>query len=60
MTFDNYDRFVETCTGKDSLHNTVGIFYQNIQTDDDCTPRENDDNDKIVPPAQKNEELSMR
>ncbi|GBP96603.1 hypothetical protein EVAR_65156_1 [Eumeta japonica] len=30
IAFDNYDRFVETNDGKDTLHDTVGIIYQNI------------------------------
>lgn len=30
VAFDNFDRFVETTSGKDTLHDTVGIFYQNI------------------------------
>ena len=29
LSFDNYDRYVETLTGKDTLHDTVGIAYQN-------------------------------
>lgn len=29
VAFDNYDRFVETCSGKDTLHDTVGIVIQN-------------------------------
>ena len=28
VAFDNYDRFVETMTGKNTLHDTVGIAYQ--------------------------------
>lgn len=28
--YDNFDRFVDTKTGKDTLHDTVGIIYQNI------------------------------
>lgn len=28
VAFDNYDRYVETLTGKDTLHDTVGIAYQ--------------------------------
>lgn len=28
VAFDNYDRFVETLTGRDTLHDTVGIVYQ--------------------------------
>lgn len=30
LAFDNYDRFVETSSGKDTLHDTVGIVFQNI------------------------------
>lgn len=29
LAFDNFDRFTETSNGKDTLHNTVGIIYQN-------------------------------
>ena len=28
----NFDRFVETVSGKDTLHNTVGIDYQTVTT----------------------------
>uniref|UniRef100_A0A6P7FRI3 Uncharacterized protein LOC114331907 n=1 Tax=Diabrotica virgifera virgifera TaxID=50390 RepID=A0A6P7FRI3_DIAVI len=31
IAFDNYDRYVETLNGKDTLHDTVGILYQNIE-----------------------------
>ena len=27
VAFDNFDRFVETLSGKDTLHDTVGIVY---------------------------------
>lgn len=30
VAYDNFDRFVETRNGKDTLHDTVGIIYQNI------------------------------
>lgn len=30
IAYDNFDRFVDTKTGKDTLHDTVGIIYQNI------------------------------
>ncbi|KAG8182251.1 hypothetical protein JTE90_024184 [Oedothorax gibbosus] len=30
VAFDNFDCFVETKSGKDTLHDTVGIIYQNI------------------------------
>ena len=30
VAFDNFDRYVETLTGKDTLHDTVGIAYHDI------------------------------
>ncbi|CAD6203987.1 GSCOCG00012671001-RA-CDS, partial [Cotesia congregata] len=30
VAFDNFDRFVDTASGKDTLHDTVGIIYQDI------------------------------
>ena len=30
VAFDNFDRYVETLSGKDTLHDTVGIAYQDI------------------------------
>lgn len=33
LAFDNYDRYVETATGKDTMHDTVGIVHQNIVKD---------------------------
>ena len=32
LAFDNYDRYVETLSGKHTLHDTVGIMYQNVHT----------------------------
>lgn len=34
VAFDNYDRFVETMNGKDTLHDTVGIIFQDIVEND--------------------------
>ncbi|GFW67916.1 hypothetical protein TNCV_3872461 [Trichonephila clavipes] len=31
VSFDNFDPFVETKSGKDTLHDTVGIIYQNVE-----------------------------
>ncbi|KAG8258982.1 hypothetical protein J6590_019451 [Homalodisca vitripennis] len=49
MAFDNYDRFVDTKPGKDTLHDTVGIMYQNINPKDDNVEEEeeeeNEDNE---------------
>jgi ribosomal protein S8E len=36
VAFDNNDRYVETQTGKNTLHDTVGIIYQNIETIDNA------------------------
>ena len=33
LAFDNYNRFVETSTEKDVLHDTVGITYQTVKLD---------------------------
>lgn len=33
VAFDNYDRFVDTPSGKDTLHDTVGIIYQFVASD---------------------------
>lgn len=30
LAFDNFDRFVDTVTGKDTLHDTVGIIFHDI------------------------------
>jgi hypothetical protein len=30
LAYNNFDRFVDTATGKDALHDTVGIIFQNI------------------------------
>ncbi|GFW88135.1 hypothetical protein TNCV_218071 [Trichonephila clavipes] len=35
VAFDNFDRYVDTLTGKDTLHDTVGIIYQNVSHDYD-------------------------
>ncbi|KAG8177854.1 hypothetical protein JTE90_027120 [Oedothorax gibbosus] len=49
VAFDNFDRFVETKSGKDTLHDTVGIIYQNI---DLHTP---DESQFVNLPASNNE-----
>ncbi|GFV92982.1 hypothetical protein TNCV_3426941 [Trichonephila clavipes] len=35
VAFDNIDRYVDTLTEKDTLHDTVGIIYQNVSDDYD-------------------------
>lgn len=41
IAYDNYDRFVETLCGKDTLHDTVGIIYAFPQNynDNELTPQ---------------------
>ena len=29
LAFDNFDRYIETVSGRDALHDTVGIVYEN-------------------------------
>ena len=38
VAFDNFDRFVDTRNGKDTLHDTVGIIFQNTNGDTDFLP----------------------
>ena len=51
LAFDNYDRFVETLTGKDTLHVTVGIAYQTKKLDDtiDNNPSTNQETTETNP-----------
>lgn len=35
VAFDNFDRYVDTANGKDTLHDTVGIIYQTIIENED-------------------------
>ncbi|GBP23658.1 hypothetical protein EVAR_80275_1 [Eumeta japonica] len=39
LAFNNFDRFVDTATGKDTLHDTVGIMFQNIVDRPPSLPR---------------------
>lgn len=41
VAFNNFDRFVNTSSGKDTLHDTVGIIFQNI---DYAIEHDNEDN----------------
>ncbi|KAG5893508.1 hypothetical protein JTB14_031651 [Gonioctena quinquepunctata] len=56
LSFDNSDRCVDTLNGKETLHDTVGIIYQNIDNDDpnetDIDSR-SDQSDMLPPPAKK-------
>lgn len=33
LAYNNFDRFVDTTSGKDTLHDTVGIIFQNVVED---------------------------
>uniref|UniRef100_A0A2H1WQX7 SFRICE_024035 n=1 Tax=Spodoptera frugiperda TaxID=7108 RepID=A0A2H1WQX7_SPOFR len=52
VAFDNFDRYVDTHNGKETLHDTVGIIYQNIDNDtlngSDIDP--GSDQSKMLPP----------
>lgn len=43
VAFDNFDRFVDTATGKDTLHDTVGIIYQFRNKEDGPNDMDNSD-----------------
>lgn len=62
IAFDNFDRFVDTLTGKDTLHDTVGIIYQNIVDDTNVTAAKTDasvqENDNINDSADGNDSLT--
>ena len=53
VAFDNFDRFVETLSGKDTLHDTVGIAYQ-LSTEE----IENSDRNTTFPEKTTQEEIS--
>lgn len=42
LAFDNYDRYVETFSGKNTLHDTVGIAYQLRNDAEDGNEDENE------------------
>lgn len=55
VSYDNFDRFVETTKGKDTLHDTVGIIYQNFELH---TTEESDESEALAPnntPEESNE-----
>lgn len=58
VAFDNFDLFVETLTGKNTLHDTVGIGMQDIPDNDEDLFNEQDETegyeeDDIVPPKRR-------
>ncbi|XP_077276997.1 uncharacterized protein LOC143905452 [Temnothorax americanus] len=66
LAFDNFDRFVDTTSGKDTMHDTVGIIYQFSTADDEdlnnigassssrpLRLEDHYDNDELRPPSRK-------
>lgn len=43
LAWNNFDRFVDTTSGKDTLHDTVGIIFQDIPNSDSSDESESDD-----------------
>ena len=43
VSWDNFDRFVETITGKETVHDTVGITYQTIREEEPIDQEPGDD-----------------
>ena len=50
--WDNFDRFVETITGKETLHDTVGITYQTI-TEEEPIDQEPGNDENLSPKEEK-------
>lgn len=50
VAFNNFDRFFDICTGKDTLHDTVAILYQNesSNTGTDCSNLDNCDDRSVT------------
>ena len=42
-TWDDFDRFVGTITGRETLHNTIVITYQTVTEDESMDPEPDDD-----------------
>lgn len=57
LAYDNFDRFVETTSGKDTLHDTVGIIYQNIEFN---TSEESEISEAPVPTSRDNSPQKRR
>ncbi|XP_015189552.1 PREDICTED: uncharacterized protein LOC107073427 isoform X2 [Polistes dominula] len=59
VAYDNYDRFVETSSGQDTLHDTVGIFYPNIEDTDiiNLDQRRDSTNNSEQPAAKRRRSL---
>nr|CAI5848990.1 unnamed protein product [Callosobruchus analis] len=55
--FNNFDRFVDTTSGKDTLHDTVGIIFQNI---DDSIVHDDEDNCTDINTAGPSENTKKR
>lgn len=56
VAFDNFDRYVDTLNGKETLHDTVGIIYQNVDNDaldESVIASTSDQSDELPPPAKR-------
>ena len=43
LAWNNFDRFVETIAGKETLHDTVGVTYQTITEEEPIDQEPGDD-----------------
>ncbi|GFX76190.1 hypothetical protein TNCV_2144941 [Trichonephila clavipes] len=64
VAFDNFNRYVDSLTGKNTLHDTVGIIYQNVSDDYDIELNSSSISgnlDMLLPPTKRrrtfNEEI---
>lgn len=60
LAWDNYDENTETLSGKGTLHDTVGICYQNIPAVVNEQPSETTDNDITDVPTERRPDISAR
>lgn len=61
VAWDNYDRYVETVNRKCSLHNTVGICFQNNPTEFSATEEiENTNNPNTENELQRNKKIPTK
>ncbi|CAH1173831.1 unnamed protein product [Phaedon cochleariae] len=57
VAFDNFDRFVDTSSGHDTLHDTVGIIFQNI---DNSIEQDDEDTRAVRSTAGSSEKSNKR
>ena len=55
LAWNNFDRFVDTTSGKDTLHDTVGFIFQNVENSSDANLTQNAEQN---PKSKSNESIT--